>query len=472
MKRTSWVLGVGVLAACLAFTGCAPVTIPDVVGMTQTEASLVLTDAGLGVGAVTQEHSSTVAAGLVVSQLPVSGTAVNHGSNVALIISEGPQSVSVPNVVGATQAQAAPALIGAGLVLGAVSQAFSATVPVGQVISQAPAAGTSAAPGTAVNLVLSQGPSPVSVPNVTGMTRASAESAITGAGLIAGSVTQYYSLTVPVGNVISQTPAAGTGAAPGTAVDLVVSMGPQTEMITLQGGVTMEMMWIGPGWFTMGSPASEQDRTTGEGPQHTVTVSGFWMSRFELTKRQWASVMGTSPWTGQPNVLDDPDSSAVCVSWDDAEQFMTMLSVLTAQSFRLPSEAEWEYACRADTNTRFYWGDDPFYTVINDYAWYSGNCSSAMNAHLAGQRFQNAFGLFDMSGNVAEWCEDDFHSDYTDAPAQGQAWVETPREPWRLRVIRGGNFGYGGDSCRSASRNANLPDGRYSYNGIRVVRTP
>ena len=141
----------------------------------------------------------------------------------------------------------------------------------------------------------------------------------------------------------------------------------------------------------------------------------------------------------------------------------------------LPTEAQWEYACRAETTTRFYWGDDPSYTQIGTYAWYSGNSSQthpvgqkANKTHPVGQKTANLFGLFDMSGNVFEWCEDWYHSSYTGAPTDGSAWVS----PTGLnRVIRGGSWPYDGKFCRSADRSSSGgPSSKFDYVGFRVAR--
>ena len=161
----------------------------------------------------------------MISQNPAGGTNALPGTAVDLVVSLGVQPVSVPNVVGLTQATAEAAIEAAGLVVGTVTTAYDATVPAGNVISQNPAGGTSAVPGTAVDLVVSLGVQPVSVPNVVGQTQATAEAAIEAAGLMVGTVTTAYDATVPAGNVISQNPAGGTSALPGTAVDLVVSTG-------------------------------------------------------------------------------------------------------------------------------------------------------------------------------------------------------------------------------------------------------
>ncbi len=248
----------------------------------------------------------------------------------------------------------------------------------------------------------------------------------------------------------------------------------KSETIMLPGNVPLEMVLVPAGSFVMGSPDTEQDREVSEGPQHKVKVDSFWMGKYELTKRQWTAVMGTPPpWVGQFYVLDSPESPAVYVSWDDARDFVAALNVLTGKTFELPGEAQWEYACRAGTTTRFYWGDDPGGTVINDYAWWDGNALSAGQkyAHISGQKLPDALGLYDMSGNVWEWCEDDWHADYVGAPTGDLPWVDSPRSD--KRVVRGGSWNNPPLGCRSASRGYFYPPG-FAFNliGFRVARTP
>lgn len=243
-----------------------------------------------------------------------------------------------------------------------------------------------------------------------------------------------------------------------------------TETIMLPGDVPLEMVWIPSGVFTMGSPATEPGRSPSEGPQHTVTFfAGFWMGKYEVTKRQWLAVMGTTPWKGQAFIQTYPESPAVYVSWNDTQDFVGSVNVLTGKNFRLPAETEWEYACRAGETTRFYWGDDPAYSSIGYCAWWDGNANTAgqQYAHVAGQKWPNAWGLFDMSGNVWELCEDDWHDSYTDAPAYGYAWVDEPRGV--KRVARGGSWVTDGSSARSATRSSNTLDYAHSSIGFRLV---
>ena len=205
----------------------ALVTVPNVVGQTQASATAALAAVGLVLGTIAQDYSATVPAGTVINQTPPAGSSASSGSAVTLLVSKGPQPITVPNVVGQTQAAASTAITGAGLVVGAVTQRHDATVPDGMVISQSPAAGAQAAPGSAVGLLMSQGPGPVTVPDVTGQTQSAATTVLAGAGLGLGNITQEYSASVSAGRVASQSPQASLQAEAGSLVDLVLSLGPQ-----------------------------------------------------------------------------------------------------------------------------------------------------------------------------------------------------------------------------------------------------
>ena len=210
--------------------GPAWVTVPNVVGRTQTEAQATITSVGLAVGAITQEHSPSIPVGSVIRQDPAAGTEVASGTAVDLVISLGPRLVATPNVVGMTQEAAEAAIVADGLSVGMVSDGFSASVPPGDVIEQVPEAGREVAEGTPVHLMISLGPA-IAVPDVVAMTQAAAAGAITGAGLAVGAVTTEHSDTVPAGRVIRQDPAAGAAVAAGTPVDLVVSLGVVTTPV-------------------------------------------------------------------------------------------------------------------------------------------------------------------------------------------------------------------------------------------------
>ncbi|MBP9004096.1 MAG: PASTA domain-containing protein, partial [Candidatus Hydrogenedentes bacterium] len=212
-------------------TGVCPVTVPDVVGLDQASAETAITSAGLTVGTVYEVCSPSVPAGEVFGQIPGAGSLVAPGTAVSISVSLGPCPVIVPNVVNFTQAAAQIQIQAVGLVVGTVTTACSDTISAGAVISQNPAAGSSVLSGTAVDLVVSTGPCPVTVPDVVGLAQAAAESAITSAGLVVGTVTTACDDVVPAGAVISQSPVAGASVAPATAVDLVVSSGPCNTIV-------------------------------------------------------------------------------------------------------------------------------------------------------------------------------------------------------------------------------------------------
>ncbi len=249
--------------------GPQPVAVPNVLGMTQADAEAAIVAAGFSVGVVGQGSSATVPAGIVMSQNPVADVMMPPGTAVDFTVSKGPQSVAIPNVAGRTQSDAQATLTGAGFSVGNVTQVWSATVPKGTVVSQDPAAGVVMIPGTAVNLFVSKGPQPVAVPAVAGMTQADAQTAITGAGLTVGTVTQQYSDTVPEGNVISQDPAAGTLLPPGTSVNLVLA----TSHLSLCDYYPLA---VGNTWTTSG--------TTGNNGTSTEISDAFVVNGFQCWK--------------------------------------------------------------------------------------------------------------------------------------------------------------------------------------------
>jgi formylglycine-generating enzyme required for sulfatase activity/predicted Ser/Thr protein kinase len=226
--------------------------------------------------------------------------------------------------------------------------------------------------------------------------------------------------------------------------------------LDLGGGVTMELVLIRPGKFIMGSPDSEKGRVVHEGPQHEVTISKpFYMGVTEVTQEQYQAIMGKNPsgWKGATNPVEN-------VSWDDVAQFCKKLSEKTRQAVRLPTEAEWEYACRAGTQTASSFGDDPF--ALGDYAWWDGN--SDKTTHPVGQKKPNAWGLYDMHGNVCEWCAD-WYGDYPNGA------VKDPQGPasGTYRVLRGGCLLTTPSVDRSALRVLDPPSKRSGIYGFRVV---
>jgi formylglycine-generating enzyme required for sulfatase activity/sugar lactone lactonase YvrE len=248
-----------------------------------------------------------------------------------------------------------------------------------------------------------------------------------------------------------------------------------TLTAALPGGVTMEFVWIEPGTFLMGSPESEPGRAADEGPQHEVTISqGFYLGKFEVTQGQWEAVMGTRPWLGdaQPSyVKDEPSHPAVTVDWSDWQEFIRRLNEAEgAEVYRLPTEAEWEYACRAGTTTRWSFGDDE--NQLGNYAWYNANAWDVgeQYAHAVGTKLPNPWGVHDMHGNVQEWVQDWYASDYyrnspgvdPQGPATGLG-----------HFVRGGGFGLNGqlaERLRSAFRSACTPCGGAVDVGARLVK--
>ena len=225
------------------------------------------------------------------------------------------------------------------------------------------------------------------------------------------------------------------------------------------GAKPLEMRLIPAGTFMMGSPDNEQDHASDECPQHQVTISQpFFLGKYEVTQAQWQAIMGNSPSDYQGNNLPVEK-----VSWNDCQDFITALNQLGQGTFRLPTEAEWEYACRAGTTTRFYWGDDPDYSQIMDYAWNR----NPDGTNEVGMKLPNAFGLYDMSGNVWEWCQDWF-SLYS---SNAQTDPTGPTGRGSLRIIRGGGWDNYAMYSRSAFRNCYLPTLSLNYLGFRLLRS-
>ena len=245
--------------------------------------------------------------------------------------------------------------------------------------------------------------------------------------------------------------------------------GSESEIIVeLPGGETLEMVWIDPGTFTMGSPSSEVGRDDDEGPQHEVTISqGFYLGKYEVTQGQWESVMGTTPWGGLDYVRSNLNHPAAHISWEDMEGFVGRLNDAAGEAiYRLPSEAEWEYACRAGTTTRWSFGDDE--SQLGDYAWYREN---ALNVRLeyaqpVGTKLPNPWRLYDMHGNVWEWCQD-----WSGVYSSGSQVDPMGPATGSYRVVRGGGFNRIARLVRSADRSNGSPTIRFGYVGFRLLRT-
>jgi sulfatase modifying factor 1 len=232
--------------------------------------------------------------------------------------------------------------------------------------------------------------------------------------------------------------------------------------------IGMKFNKIPAGTFLMGSPETEKGRF-GEEHQHTVMISrAFYMQTTEVTQSQWKSVMGTEPWKGKPTVKEGPNNAATYVSWNDAVAYCKKLSEKEGKTYRLPTEAEWEYACRAGTKTAWSFGDDE--KVLGDYAWYDKNVAEIVSeqyAHQVGLKKPNAFGLYDMHGNVYEWCHDYYEEDY-----YKQSPEKDPTGPasGSFRVLRGGSWLYFAPLTRSAFRKWSVADSRRNLGGFRLVR--
>lgn len=202
----------------------------------------------------------------------------------------------------------------------------------------------------------------------------------------------------------------------------------------------------------MGSAESERGRAACEGPRRSVTVPSFYLGRYPVTNRDYSRFLSDNSKARRPAFFDDdafnhPSQPVVGVTFDDAARYCEW------SGLRLPSEAEWEYACRAETTTRFYNGNRS--SDLRKIAWYS-RCARR-RLHTVGLKVPNAFGLYDMLGNVWEWCRDDWHDDYIGAPDDGRAWLDSTHG--FERVLRGGSwFGNHADYLRSACRRAGLAD--------------
>mgnify|MGYP006283451271 FL=1 len=230
--------------------------------------------------------------------------------------------------------------------------------------------------------------------------------------------------------------------------------------LDLGDGVDLELVWCPPGEFMMGSPESDDEAFSSERPQHKVTLqNGFWLGKYPVTQAQWQAVTGENPslFSDEP---DSPQRPVEKVSWKNCRSFVKKLAKATGEKFRLPSEAEWEYACRAGST-------GPRYGALDDIAWYGEGLVGA--THVVGEKEPNAWGLYDMLGNVWEWCEDNWHDDYEDAPTDGGAWSAGGDSH---RVRRGGGWNYFARHCRAAYRYGSEPVNRFSYLGLRLALSP
>jgi formylglycine-generating enzyme required for sulfatase activity len=231
----------------------------------------------------------------------------------------------------------------------------------------------------------------------------------------------------------------------------------------------------------MGAPEDEPESQDRERPQHEVTLQPFFMGRYAVTQSQWRIVEGYPQIEGElnpnPSRFKGDNRPVEKVSWLDATEFCKRLSSQTGREYKLPSEAQWEYACRAETTTPFHFGE----TITTDLANYRGTDDQwgsygrgtkgeyREQTTEVGSFLANRFGLHDMHGNVLEWCEDDYHNSYEGAPIDGTAWIDSDRTN-TYRVLRGGSWYYFPGVCRSAFRDIYVPrDFIFDSVGFRVV---
>ena len=231
-----------------------------------------------------------------------------------------------------------------------------------------------------------------------------------------------------------------------------------------------DMVVIPEGSFLMGSPPDpEQDPFSNakpvkvgedsEKPQHRVDIQTFAIGKYEITQEQWFAVMGNNPSSNKGRTLPVEN-----VSWDDAQLFVQKLSQKTGKKYRLPSEAEWEYAARAGSTSAYPWGNSN--AELHVYAWFN---SIANTTNPVGLKKPNQFGLHDLISNVFEWTEDCVNPNYSGAPTDGSAWLSGNCS---LRVLRGGSWVNDPQHLRTAIRSGNTSSNRSNYIGLRVARTP
>jgi formylglycine-generating enzyme required for sulfatase activity len=224
--------------------------------------------------------------------------------------------------------------------------------------------------------------------------------------------------------------------------------------IPLGGGLDMKFAWIPPGVFQMGCPPGEGGLEN-ERPQHRVTLSnGFYLGVHEVTQAQWRAVMPSNP-----SHFKGDDRPVENVSWDDCQEFCKRLGERTGKRFRLPTEAEWEYACRAGTTSEYHSGNGE--EALQRVGWYRAN--SDQQTQAVGKLAANAWGLHDMHGNVWEWCADWYGAYPKNDQKDPQGCSNGD-----ARVLRGGSWGFEPRCCRAACRGGSAPGGRYSYIGCRV----
>jgi formylglycine-generating enzyme required for sulfatase activity len=249
------------------------------------------------------------------------------------------------------------------------------------------------------------------------------------------------------------------------------NVGKRSGEIRSENSIGIKMVWLSAGSFTMGSPLNEKGRDTNEGQVEVKLTEGFWLGQTEITQSQWTQLMGTSPWRGKSNVREGKNFAASFISWEDASSFVEKLNTKehgfgllpNDWEYSLPTEAQWEYACRGGKKSAFSFGDDP--SEFHTYGWSAENAFEKGEAysHEVGKKCPNEFGLHDMHGNVWEWCRDNFSAKL---PGGTNPIIDNASP---LRVNRGGAWNFATKCCRSASRLSDDSDSRYNNLGFRIV---
>ena len=233
----------------------------------------------------------------------------------------------------------------------------------------------------------------------------------------------------------------------------------QNQTITV-GGVSFKMIAVEGGTFQMGSPESDTEAYAVEKPQHEVTLSNYYIGETEVTQELWEAVMGSNPSGFKGSKLPVEK-----VSWKDCQAFIGKLNAQTGKTFRLPTEAEWEYAARGGKKSKGYTYSGS--NAIGNVAWYSDNSGDI--THEVGTKQANELGIYDMTGNVMEWCQDWYGETYYEKSS-----TTDPQGPasGTSRVLRGGSWGSGAQSCRVANRIIGYPGSRRNFIGLRLVLAP
>ena len=230
---------------------------------------------------------------------------------------------------------------------------------------------------------------------------------------------------------------------------------------TLKEGTSFDMIWVEGGSFLMGN--REEDAVDRELPVHEVHVPDFYIGKFPVTQALYEAVVGKNP-----SEFKGPTHPVERVSWEEAQAFIQHLNRETGKRYRLLTEAEWEYAARGGIYSEdyLYAGSDN----LKEVGWFDGN-NSPRGTKAVGQKLPNELGIFDMSGNVDEWCEDDYHENYEGAPKEDSAWIDQPNRGGD-RVLRGGNWLNDARYCRVSYRNRLVPGLRFSRVGFRLALSP